>query len=148
MSRYKIRCPLLRLSVFLLIAVLMALTSAAFIAGESMGALTENIPDSDIGGAVSQAPDSPPSPATQSSEEPYTASLPSETDGNAPQTQSLTDPPADSGHENKGLFGIIVVIMVAVALIILILSFVPARKERHGAEEGADSGEKDADTRK
>lgn len=143
MSRSKICHAFARLLAFLLIAAVTALSFSVLAVGESMGELTENIPDSAIGGAVSRAPDSLPSTILESPSEPYASSAPA-VDGNSPQPQNVTDPPDGSDQESRGLLGMVVVIMIAVALIILILSFIPTRKDRDKVNEGSDGD----DTRK
>ena len=118
----------------MLATVLLLSLFSLTISAESMGIMTENIPDTDIGGAtggagefVSEiASDIMPKPSSDLVPQGSTPIIP-KNDPAAAQNADGTD--ADS---RGSVFGVLIAIAVAVSLIMLILAFIPKNR---GADE-------------
>lgn len=125
-----------RLAVFILMLTLLMSLPTLQASAESMGIMTENIPDTDIKGATGGADEMVSEIASEIMPNPSTDFFPEGSSPIIPRNDS-----ADTvNDENGSIFGVIIAIAVAISLIMLILAFIPKSKNR---EDGSGKNDRD-----
>ena len=133
--------PLSWLGRILALAVAVIIISSALsaiAAAETVGMITENVPDTNIGGATGGAD----SFVSEIASDIMSDSVPNETSSpiasSVPEASSSLEN-AETGDGIRGILGILITVIVAVALVMLILVFVPGKGNQSGrgnAEKG------------
>ena len=127
-----------RLAVFILMLTLLVSLPTLQVSAESMGMMTENIPDTDIKGATGGGGEIISEFASDIMPNPSSDIIPENSTPIVPRNDQAADD-ANMGNDRSGsVFGVIIAIAVAVSLIMLILAFIPKNKDRGESSDKSD----------